>query len=200
VERIKTAIEQCFIVDIRYVPLRTTRSTARRVNPYVLRYQNGTLYLIGYDHLRKDERTFALDRIRSLSVTPQTFQPPLYFSIQDYFKSAFGVFSGKPEEVELVFEKQAARWVAERRWHESQKTTPLKGGLIRMELQVAVCPELIAWVLGFGARVRVVRPSGLSRAVQDEAWKLLGKYQGIKQRRGAIASIGAVRRKAGGRI
>jgi predicted DNA-binding transcriptional regulator YafY len=182
VERIKTAVEQCRTVEIRYVPLRTTRPVARRVNPYLLRYQNETLYLIGYDHLRKTERTFAVDRIRSLSMTDRTFNPPLYFSVQDYFKDAFGVFRGKPEEVELIIEKQAARWVRERRWHDSQKIAPLKGGRIRINFRVAVSPELLTWVLGFGSQVRVIRPESLKKAVQDEAWRLLGKYQGIKAR------------------
>ncbi|MBI3596001.1 MAG: WYL domain-containing protein [Nitrospirae bacterium] len=71
--------------------------------------------------------------------------------------------------MELVFEKSAARWVRERTWHASQRITPLKGGRIRMNLQVAVCPELLAWVLGFGAKVRVVRPESLMQAVQNEA-------------------------------
>jgi predicted DNA-binding transcriptional regulator YafY len=182
VERIKTAVERCRTVEIRYLPLRTTRPVTRRINPYLIRYQNGTLYVIGYDHLRKTERTFAVDRIRSLSVTDRIFNPPLYFSVQDYFKDAFGVFRGKPEEVELIIEKQAARWVRERRWHDSQKIAPLKGGRIRMNLRVAVCPELVTWVLGFGGQARVVRPESLSKAIQSEAWRLLGKYQGIKAR------------------
>ncbi|HHT9135418.1 MAG TPA: helix-turn-helix transcriptional regulator [Candidatus Avalokitesvara rifleensis] len=201
VEKIKTALEQGFTLQIRYVPLRTSRVTSRRVDPYALWYQNGGLYLIGHDHLRKALRTFAVDRIRSLQVTDTHFQMPLYFSIHDYFKDAFGVFHGKPEEVELIFEKKAARWVKERQWHSSQRITPLKDGKIRMNLRVAGSPELLAWVLGFGAQVRVIKPESLKKAVQNEAWKLLGKYQGITMRRRSTkARIVAGRRKAVGGV
>jgi predicted DNA-binding transcriptional regulator YafY len=198
IEQIREAIEEWRTIEVRYVPLRSVRASTRRIDPYVLRYQNGSLYLIGYDHLRKDERTFAVDRIRSLQITDDSFQMPLYFSVVDYFKDAFGVFRGSPEEVELVFETQAARWVKERVWHDSQQVTPLKRGKIRMNLRVSVTPELIAWVLGFGSQVRVIRPDSLSKAVRNEAWKLLGKYQGLKTKRVSTARIGAGHRRAVG--
>jgi predicted DNA-binding transcriptional regulator YafY len=199
VEKIKTALEQGFTLQIRYVPLRTARSTSRRVNPYALWYQNGGLYLIGHDHLRRTLRTFAVDRIRSLHMTDIHFQMPLYFSIQDYFKDVFGVFRGKAEEVELIFEKKAARWVRERQWHSSQKITLLKDGKIKMNLRVAISTELLAWVLGFGSQVEVIKPVSLKKTVQDEAWKLLGKYQGITtRRRSTKARIALSRKRAGG--
>lgn len=201
IEKIRIALEQIRRVRMRYVPLRTTRAVTRQVDPYALWYQSGGLYLIGYDHLRKEERTFAVDRIRSLEVTDEPFPLPLYFSVQDYFKDSFSVFRGNPTDVELVFEKTAARWVRERQWHSSQKITPLKDGRIKMNLGVAVSPELLAWVLGFGAQVRVLQPESLSKGVQNEAWKLLGKYQGISTRRlSTLTRIASSRRRAGGGV
>lgn len=46
-------------------------------------------------------------------MTDRPFSLPLYFSIQDDFKDAFGVYGRKPEDVDLIFEKQAPRWVTE---------------------------------------------------------------------------------------
>lgn len=190
IERIREAIEGCRTIEMKYLSLRSSRPAKRYLNPYALWYQNGGLYLVGYDHIRKAERTFAVDRIRSLHPNDRVFQAPLYFSVQGYFKDAFGVFRGKPEAVELVFERQAARWVRERQWHHSQRIVPMKGGRIRRNLQVAVSAEMLAWVMGFGSQVRVVRPDHLAKAVQGEAWSLLGKYQGTRSGRSSLTRRG----------
>jgi len=33
------------------------------------------------------------------------------------------------------------------------------------------------WVMGFGAQVEVIAPARLRRMVENEAWKMAGKYQ-----------------------
>lgn len=180
IEQIRQAIEKGKTVDMTYRPLRTSRPGKKKINPYRLWYYNGTLYLIGYSHERKEIRTYSVDRVGTIKITDKSFQMPLYFSIEDYFRDAFGVFRGKPEPVELVFEPSASIWVREKIWHSSQKFTMLRGQKIRMNLDVAVTPELIQWVLGFGAQVEVIQPASLRRAIENESWKLLEKYQKIK--------------------
>lgn len=46
-----------------------------------------------------------------------------------------------------------------------------------MDFQLAITPELTHWVLGFGAQVKVVAPPRLKRLIENEAWKVVGKYQ-----------------------
>jgi predicted DNA-binding transcriptional regulator YafY len=80
---------------------------------------------------------------------------------------------GKRIEVELLFTKEAAAWVKDRIWHESQETTPLKGGKLRMTLQVANTSELVGWILSFGSQVQIARPETLGQKVQEEARRIL---------------------------
>ncbi|GEM_PF-4208036 len=106
IDPIQRAIETGKTIELRYAPLRTGRAATRAVNPYRLWHYGGMLYLIGYCHGRKDVRTFAIDRIASIQVTDRSFQVPFYFSIDDYFKDAFGVYRGEAEAVSLRFEKR----------------------------------------------------------------------------------------------
>ncbi|NKE71708.1 helix-turn-helix transcriptional regulator [Candidatus Manganitrophus noduliformans] len=193
IDPIRRAIETGKTIEIRYTPLRTGRPATRAVNPYRLWHYGGTLYLIGYCHERKDTRTFVIDRIASLQVTGRPFQIPFYFSIDDYFKDAFGVYRGEAEDVSLLFEKKAALWVRERRWHRSQKITPLRGGKIQLDLRVAITPELMQWVMGFGAQVEVTAPVRLRRMVENEAWKVAGKYQ--KGKINAVAKTASAKKR-----
>jgi predicted DNA-binding transcriptional regulator YafY len=103
----------------------------------------------------------------------------LFFSPDDYFKHTFGVYQGKkPETVTLRFNRKTARWVAEKRWHASEKVRRLKNGTLRMELTVAITPEFISWVRSFGSEVTVEGPLSLIKAVKDDAWAVVGRYEG----------------------
>lgn len=50
--------------------------SAREVDPYGIGNVNGRWYLHGYCHLRKDKRTFRIDRIRRMDVLPISFEMP----------------------------------------------------------------------------------------------------------------------------
>jgi predicted DNA-binding transcriptional regulator YafY len=95
-------------VQMRYFSAARHHLTRREVSPYRLWYTNGALYLIGYCHLRKDVRMFAVERIKSVTLTDHPFQIPLEFDIEDYVKDAIGIMRGQPIRVELRFNKPTA--------------------------------------------------------------------------------------------
>lgn len=54
--------------------------TYRKLDPYGIVYLNNNWYAAGYCHLRKDVRTFRLDRLEILKPTGETFKPPKNFN------------------------------------------------------------------------------------------------------------------------
>jgi predicted DNA-binding transcriptional regulator YafY len=158
---------------MRYYSASRNMTARREVDPYRLRYVDGGLYLIGYCHLRKDVRMFAVERIRSLSPTDHPYQMPLHFDLESYVEDALVVMRGERVQVELVFDKATAAWVRDRVWHPSQKFKRGKKGTLSMILQVANTRELLGWILSFGAGVSVVQPKELREAVLREARKIL---------------------------
>ncbi|MGH7848098.1 MAG: helix-turn-helix transcriptional regulator, partial [Candidatus Binatia bacterium] len=135
-------------------------------------YASGGLYLIAYCHLRKDVRLFAVERIRSITLTDHPYQMPLGFDVQEYVQDALMVMRGRRIEVELLFSKTAAPWVKDKLWHGSQEITALKDGRLRLTLKVADTTELVGWILSFGSQARVVRPDGLKQKLKEEAQKI----------------------------
>ncbi|GJL57353.1 MAG: transcriptional regulator [Nitrospirales bacterium] len=156
-------------VQMRYFSAARNQTTRREVSPYRLWYTNGALYLIGYCHLRKDVRMFAVERIKSVTLTDHPFQIPLDFDIEDYVKDAIGTMRGQPIKVELRFNTPTAAWVKDRIWHPTQSLTRLKSGELNMILSVANNRELVGWILSFGSGVRVLEPTSLRQAVRQEA-------------------------------
>jgi predicted DNA-binding transcriptional regulator YafY len=172
VDALTRAIAERRTVQIRYFSASRGRSTRREVDPYHLWYAAGGLYLVAYDHLRREVRTFAVERIRSLALTDHPYQLPLGFDIEEYVRDALVVMRGAPISVELVFDKTTAAWARDRVWHPSQRLTPLADGRLQMSLQVADTRELLGWILSFGSGVRVASPALLRQRVRDEAARI----------------------------
>jgi predicted DNA-binding transcriptional regulator YafY len=172
IDRITRAITQLRTIQMRYYSASRNTTTRREVDPYRLWYAAGALYLIAYCHWRRDVRLFAVDRIRSLTITDHPYQMPLGFDVEAYVQDALVVMRGERVTVELLFSKSAAPWVKDRLWHPTQQLTPLKDGRLRMNLQVANTRELVGWILSFGSSVRVVQPEALREQVREEARKI----------------------------
>ncbi len=172
IDRVTQAITHLRTLQMRYYSASRNTTTRREVDPYRLWYAAGALYLIAYCHWRRDVRLFAVDRIRSLTITDHPYQMPLGFDVDTYVQDALVVMRGKRIAIELLFTKSAAAWVKDRLWHPSQQLTPLKGGRLKMTLSVSDTPELVGWILSFGSGVRVVKPSALRESVQQEARKI----------------------------
>ena len=173
IDRLTQAIAKKRTVQMRYYSASRLRTTRREVDPYRLWYASGGLYLVGYCHLRKEPRMFAVERMRAVTLTDHPYQMPLGFDLQAFVQDSLTVMRGRPIEVELRFDKATAAWAKDRIWHPSQKLTPLKNNGMTMRLNVADSRELVGWILSFGGGVQVIKPEPLQKAVKDEARKLL---------------------------
>ena len=173
VERITQAIGHKMRLQMRYDSASRGRMTRRDVDPYRLWFASGGLYLIGYCHLRKEPRMFAVERIKSVTPTDFPYQIPLHFDFDAFIEDSLTVMRGPRITVELEFDKPTAAWVKDRIWHSSQEIRRLPRGQMRMTLLVADSRELVGWVLSFGSGVKVVQPDSLRIAVQQEARKIL---------------------------
>lgn len=170
---ISQAIDKRRTAQMRYYSASRQGNTRRDVDPYFLRFAGGGLYMIGHCHLRNEVRLFAVERIRSLTLTDRPYQIPLDFKVDEYVQDALGIMrSGRRIDVELLFTKKAAAWVRDRQWHPSQEIAHLKDGRLAMTLKVADNEELVGWVLSFGSQVSVVAPAELQRKVCDEAQRI----------------------------
>jgi predicted DNA-binding transcriptional regulator YafY len=112
-------------------------------------------------------RTFAVERIEKLSVQETTFRKTRELPA-DVFGSSLGVFSAEPERVVIEFAAKVAPYVHGKTWHESQATSVLPDGRVRMTLDVSIDWALTSWLLGFGADVKVVSPPRLVASLRDQ--------------------------------
>jgi predicted DNA-binding transcriptional regulator YafY len=153
---------------IAYYSASSRRAKSYEVDPYRLVYYRGGLYLYARAHEYGEVRTFAVERVQKVEVLDQGFEMPADFSPSEYARSAFGIFGGKAETVELVFAEAIASYVRERNWHESQALADQPDGRVRLTMEVALGFDLKAWVKGFLPLVEVVRPAALRDEIARE--------------------------------
>jgi len=177
-ELVSKAVLRSVELDFEYRKLKSSAYEQRRVRPYHLGCLENQWYLFAEDLDRAQLRTFALPRMKSVSLTAKGFRRPADFSITKILSGSFGVFSsGRKHRIRLRFDPYAARLVSERTWHESQKIRPLPDGSVTMQMELGGLEEIERWILSWGAHVRVLEPRTLVDRIQREAEGIAALYR-----------------------
>lgn len=159
-------------LDMRYYSMSRDEENHRQVDPYHLTVFDGGFYLVGFCHLRKTERIFAVDRIRELQVLALRFDVRPWFNAEEYLKHTWGIIKGEIVPVKVIFTRSVARYIRDRVWHPTQRFLDLADGRLEMTLRVADTLEVRRWILGYGPDAEVVEPASLRDALQQQAAKL----------------------------
>jgi predicted DNA-binding transcriptional regulator YafY len=172
---IQDAVQDRKTLDLLYHP-RHQAPTQRKVNPYAVHLHNGTVYVIGYCHMRKGIRSFVVDRMQKIKMTDAKFPAPLGFSLENYLRHSFGMFTEELVRVKVRFHKTLTRYLLERRWHPSQKNKKLKDGSLELTFEVAGTKEIKTWILGFGSLAKALQPGLLVNEIKEDLAKSLKTY------------------------
>jgi len=152
---------------MRYHSVSSGRTKDYLVHPYKLAFAQGGLYLVAYVPDYDDVRTFAVDRIASVSLEKATFTPKVQLA-DDVFANSLGVNTGPAERVELAFDRRVAPYIRARVWHASQQLKDEDDGHLLLTMNVCHDWALRSWILGWGSFARVVSPPALRAAIQAD--------------------------------
>jgi predicted DNA-binding transcriptional regulator YafY len=161
-------------VRMRYHSFSSNREKDYVVEPYRLVFAQGGLYVVANVPEYEQLRTFAVERILSLSITEERFEPMDLPA--DAFAHSLGVNQGRPERIEIAFEPGIARYVKDRVWHASQSLHEDADGTLTIRLDVCNDWALRSWILGFGPLARVVSPPSLAAQILDEIERARSHY------------------------
>ncbi len=181
-EKLAQAWAEQRVVEITYAPAGYDGDhgpARRRVHPYLLEpsMQTHALYLIGHDEVKNALRTFKVERILEVSVTPQRFTPPNADLLARSLRDAWDIISDQPlVHVDLRFIPSVAARVAETVWHPSQQSETEADGSLRWRAAVSGTKEIRLWILGWGDEVEVVAPAALRDDIARTHAKAAGLY------------------------
>ncbi|MGH7847926.1 MAG: helix-turn-helix transcriptional regulator [Candidatus Binatia bacterium] len=145
-----------------------------KVDPYaLLLYQSG-LYLWGYSHTAADYRSFAVERIRQVELTEETFAVRKDFSARK--PRGFGIMEAAPQTIRIRFSRPVAHFVKERQWHPTQTIEEIDGGDVIVTMHAGGLDEIAAWALSWGEDATVLEPPALVETVRQKLSSALAQY------------------------
>ncbi len=165
-------------VRILYHSLNQPEPAERLIDPYALLHRWGWWYVVGYCHLRQDERSFRLDRIQKWTVLNETFEIPTTFDISAYLtvdpqfnQSYTATVRFSPQAVHVAYESRSL-------W---RTITSQPDGSVIATLTSPTLEWAASTILAFGALVEVVEPIELRRLVAKWAGQVAKKYTSSAQ-------------------
>lgn len=171
VHRLTRAWASRRVVTLEYEPARYAPEAAARtavVRPYLIEpsLQTHALYLIGWDETRDALRTFKIERIRDVAITPRTFDPPEVGSVERALRGAWDIIADQESTpIELRFAPAVAARVLETTWHPTQRVETAPDGSLTWRATVAGTIEIRLWILSWGDDVEVIAPDSLRNDV-----------------------------------
>ena len=171
VHRLTRAWAERRVVTLEYEPARYAPEAAARravVRPYLIEpsLQTHALYLSGWDETRDALRTFKIERIRDVALTPRTFELPEGDGVESALRRAWDIIADQPPtEVVLRFAPGVAARVQEATWHPTQRVVSGDDGSLTWTATVAGTIEIRLWILSWGDDVEVLAPPELRKDV-----------------------------------
>ncbi len=183
-ELLARAIRERRTVEMTYYALGRDKLTTRSLDPYLLRCYRGDWYVVGHDHSSGRIPIFSIARIRKLTLLDAHFRVRDDFCPDDYLGGIFQTYE-RPERhrVRIQFFGIAARLIAERRWHPSQKLTTKRDGSVVLEMTVSDLHEVAWWVLSWGRNAKALAPKALRQLLATEAEQIIALYRRPTRRR-----------------
>jgi proteasome accessory factor B len=173
------------VVDIEYEGAayegRAGERSRRTVQPFLIEpsLQTHALYLIGWDEARDAMRTFKIERIRDVRITPRSFEPPEGARLEHDLRRGWDIIADQPAtEVVLRFSPAVADRVLETTWHPLQQTQRAEDGSLVWRSTVSGVIEIRLWILSWGDDVEVLEPAELRTNVRQIHERAVARYAG----------------------
>lgn len=135
--------------------------TERVFDPYSVIYHNGHWYTVGYCHLRRDLRTFRLDRIEAVSLLDTSFMPPPDFDALAYMLDSFLAIKDR-WDIEVLLDMPLDE--ARRKIPRSLASLKQDGQRVRLRTSMPDLDEFARTLIALGCPLTIVQPPELREA------------------------------------
>ena len=180
-ELLGSALLQRKRVWLRYFK-RADRSTSEReVSPQRLVNYRNTWYLDAWCHASEGLRRFALDAMVEARALDTKAKNVALRDLEAALDAGYGIYGGAGARVQwatLVFNADAAQWVANEEWHAEQKARWLPDGRYELQVPYSDPTELAMDILRHGDSVVVAGDPALTALIAKRLRSAAARYAG----------------------
>ncbi len=149
------------------------------VSPFALTWDNENYYLIAYDTDADLIKHFRVDKMTDIQVTAERRDGLAHLKNLDvaaYSRKLFSMYSGEEETVRIEFKNRLIGVVIDR-FGKDVAVTPSDDGHFVVLVNVAVSPQFLSWVAGFGNEARILSPDGVIERIRRLAEEIASMYE-----------------------
>lgn len=146
------------------------------VSPYALCWREENYYLVGYYDKYGAVSNFRVDKIEKITVTDEKREePPLGFSLNEYTKKRFGMFSGEDVRITLKVHNSLSGVIFDR-FGKNITVTIEDAEHFSVNQAVTVSPVLFGWIFQFGEKMEITSPESVRKAFKEHIRAVAEKY------------------------
>lgn len=151
--------------------------TKRKIDPYFLIPRNNRLYVIGYCHLKKEVRTFRLNRFRDIRILDVAFTMD-NIHLKEYLQYTWSVIRGdKRIHFKVRFSNAVARYIKEEDFNVEPRMTDLPDGGLLFEVTLNDDFEFMQWLMQYGSDAEILEPVEYRNQIKETLEQWIKVYQ-----------------------
>ena len=176
IDAIYTAINEGKKIGFKYFDYNVNKKRVYRKNsqpyirtPVMMCWNDDNYYLVTYSPKHDDPyATYRVDRMASVEVLAESADEfdRRQFSIADYIKRTFGMYSGEIVKARLAFDESLVNVVIDQFGNDS-RLTDIGGGRFAVEAVVSTSPVFLGWMFQFGNKAEILEPDSLRSAMRE---------------------------------
>ncbi len=150
----------------------------REITPISLINTGRTFHLYGVENDDSEEiKCYLIERIINIRFGDKKSSIKKLPGAFNIYEKSWGTFSGgEAFDVELKFTEKTGKLIKDKIWIENQEITE-KDDAIFMKIKVKLSYEFIAWVMGWGKEVEVIKPKELKKEITQRAKDIISLYK-----------------------
>ena len=150
----------------------------REITPISLINTGRTFHLYGVENDDSEEiKCYLIERIINIRFGDKKSSIKKLPGAFNIYEKSWGTFSGgEAFDVELKFTEKTGKLIKDKIWIENQEITE-KDDAVFMKIKVKLSYEFIAWVMGWGKEVEVIKPAQLKKEITQRAKDIISLYK-----------------------
>lgn len=171
IQVILKSITQKSVIEISYFANHTQENTNRKIEAVGIFFTSNNWYLIAYCWLRKEYRTFRMDRILEIHYTSLEFKkqhPPLTSYLNDIAKEHKDL-----KEVIILVNKSAMKYFGEQKYYNGFVSEKEVNGKVEMTFLTSSIEGFARWYMMFGDCAEIASPKELKVRIKELANTIL---------------------------
>ena len=170
-DKIISAMDDNRKISFRYESpdSKKNKDQRRTVYPYQLLLEDGSVYLFAHSEYNSVNVVYSLNRIRDLTILPETFKLPDDFDISTQTGGGLlGAFKGEYiDKVKIEFYGYGAEWIKEHKWAKDQVCTDFDGGTL-VTFTTTQTWKVFTKIMSWGSQAKPIAPKHLVQWWKNE--------------------------------